>query len=123
MGNVVLAVDDPRRVVDLRGCLTRRGPHVTLAKRRPIEALLAQVAGLAPATLVLHGSMSGSDLRTVARATETEPRLSILLTGGVRRPLEELVALASGVTGYLPAGSPPDVVADTVNALASGAIL
>jgi DNA-binding CsgD family transcriptional regulator len=51
----------------------------------------------------------------VARATEGDPRLVVLLAGETRPELEELVALASGITGCLPAGSPPGAIADAVN--------
>jgi DNA-binding NarL/FixJ family response regulator len=123
MCTVIVGSDDPDRVAELRTCLLARGHDVIVSTRHPTERLVARVAGLTPATLVLQGTVSGSDLRTMARAVETEPRLSILLVGQAGRRLEDLVALAAGISGYLPAGARPDVIADTVNALDSGAIL
>jgi DNA-binding NarL/FixJ family response regulator len=92
-----------------------------------MEPLVARAVGLAPSVLVLDGGLSASDLRAVALGIEMEAareaRMAILVMGLAQPRLEDFVALASGISGYLPADSDAEVIADTVNALDSGAVL
>ena len=73
--------------------------------------------------LVLDGRLSGVELRAVARGIEIEPGIAVLVVGPLNPNVEVLVALASGISGYLPAGSAPEAIADTVDALCAGEVV
>jgi DNA-binding NarL/FixJ family response regulator len=94
-----------------------------VAELWPTEKLVACAVESEPAVLVLDGWLSGADLRTVARGIEVEPSIAVLVVGPLWPNIEVLVALASGITGYLPTDSKPEAIADTVGALYAGEVV
>jgi DNA-binding NarL/FixJ family response regulator len=88
-----------------------------------VTKLVAHAMELTPSALVLAGRLSGVELRTVARGIETEPGMAVLVVAPLHPRIEVLLALASGISGYLPPESDPKVVADAVSALCAGELV
>jgi DNA-binding NarL/FixJ family response regulator len=126
--------------VRVMGCTVILGPfggdraaalvdELTLRGRRVVQppgstpALLAEAVASKPSVVVLDGHPAALELRALAKGLETEPDVAVLVIGPLRPLVEVLVALASGVTGYLPPGTGPVVAADTVSALCAGEVV
>lgn len=92
--------------------------------------LVIQRAAASPsieAVIVLEARLEdpseADTLRAIADATEARPELAVVLLGSTDADVDMLVALASGVAGYLPAEASPSEVADAVVAVLAGAIV
>ena len=86
-------------------------------------ALLAEAVASKPAVMVLDGHPAAQELRALAQGLAAEPDVAVLVIGPLRPYVDVLVALASGVTGYLPPEVGPAVAADTVSALCAGEVV
>lgn len=106
----------------LHAVLVARGREVVVADP-PVERLVAITASRESSLLILKGGLSGQELRATAEAVDAQPHLATLVIGPLRPSSEVLVALASGVTGYLAAGTRPEVIADAVDAALAGPIV
>jgi DNA-binding NarL/FixJ family response regulator len=121
-GCVVVGCGDAERAAALERALTERG-HCVVAESSPPDRLVALAVESQAAALVLDGMPSGPGLRAVADAAASDPTVAVLVLGPLRPNLEVLVALASRISGYLPADSRPMVVADAVDALCEGELV
>ena len=72
---------------------------------------------------MLYGSLSSGALRSVSEAVECRPEFGAIVVGPLDPNVEVLVALASGFSGYLPAGSAPVAVADAVDVVLAGGMV
>jgi DNA-binding NarL/FixJ family response regulator len=86
----------------------------------PPQKLVALAVESGAAAVVLTGRPSGAVLRAVADAADRRPDLATLVVGPVQPAIDVLVALASGVTGYLRATTQAPAVADAVRAILEG---
>jgi DNA-binding NarL/FixJ family response regulator len=121
-GGVVVGCGDDHRTAALERALTERG-HAVVAEPWPSEELIALAVESQAAVLVLDGMPSGTALRALACATGADPEFTVLVLGPLRPNLDVLVALASRISGYLPADSEPAAVADAVDALCAGEVV
>jgi DNA-binding NarL/FixJ family response regulator len=121
-GCVIVGCGDDHRAAALERALSERG-HCVLAESWPADELVALAVESRAAVLVLDGLPSGSSLRAVADATEVDPDVAVLVLGPLRPNLDVLVALASRISGYLPADSEPAAVSDAVDALCAGELV
>jgi DNA-binding NarL/FixJ family response regulator len=119
---VVVGCGDDHRAAALERALTGRG-HSVVAESWPPDELVALAVDSRAAVLVLDGLPAGSSLRAVADATAADPDIVVLVLGPLRPNLDVLVALASRISGYLPADSEPAAVADAVDALCAGELV
>jgi DNA-binding NarL/FixJ family response regulator len=119
---VVVGRRDHDQLAGLQAELVARG-HDVVVLGWPVDRLIERAARSVPVVLVLAGDLSDRDLRAVARGVEKAPGLAVVMLGPMQRRLEVLVALASGVSGYLPADSDAATIADVVDALVSGVVL
>jgi len=119
---VVVGLDDAGQAMALTRVLGDRGREVVTVQW-PIERLVSDAVRAEAAVLVLGGALSAFDLRTVAHGVEDAPHLAVLVVGPRRPGVEVLVALACGIRAYLPPDSPPEAVADAVDALCAGGVV
>jgi DNA-binding NarL/FixJ family response regulator len=119
---VVVGCRDEHRAAALERVLTLRGRSVVI-ESCSVENLVALAVESEAAVLVLDGALPGSALRAVAHAAESTPGIAVLVLGPLRPNLEVLIALASRISGYLPADSSPEAVADAVDALSAGEVV
>jgi DNA-binding NarL/FixJ family response regulator len=85
----------------------------------PSEEVI-EFAADAAAAVVVGGFLSSDGLAAVADAVERRPELCVVVVGPIDPSLEVLVALASGVRGYLAESSEERWVADAVDAVLAG---
>ena len=102
--------------------LLARG-HRVVIEAWSTEKLVAHAVQLGPSVLVLGGRLSGADLRAIARGIEDAPGMAVLLVGPLEPRIEVMLAVASGVSGYLPQESDADVLASAVSALCAGDVV
>src|SRR5262245_30182851 len=106
----------------LAGVLAGRGREV-IAEQWSTASLVELTVDSRAAALVVDGRLAGADLRAIADGVRVSPGLNIVMVGPVRPNFEVLVALASGVSGYLPVDSGPEAVAGAVEALDAGGVV
>lgn len=119
---MILGHPDASWATGLPERLVARGYRI-IADSGSTEQLLTDAVESQPAVLVLDGRLPGPDLRAVARRVEREPGLIVLLVGPLLPHIEVLLALASGVSGYLSPESEPELIADAVSALCAGEVV
>lgn len=73
--------------------------------------------------VVVEGALGASALRAIADAGDLRRDLAVVVVGPIEPALDVLVALASGVRGYLPAHAAPAAMADAVAAVVAGDIV
>jgi DNA-binding NarL/FixJ family response regulator len=119
---VIVGRNEARETYKLPVLLTERG-RVVVTEKWPPERLVDFAVESGAGALVLHGPLSSGALRSVSDAVECRPELGAIVVAPVEPNVEVLIALASGFSGYLPAGSPPAAVADAVDAVLAGGMV
>jgi DNA-binding NarL/FixJ family response regulator len=100
--------------------LTAAG-HLSSTEPVSSEKLIALAVESVADAVVLAGPLSGMVLRAVADAVDQRPELAIVVVDPTAPAIEVLVAMASGVTGYLSTTTTePPAVADAVRAVLAG---
>jgi DNA-binding NarL/FixJ family response regulator len=102
--------------------LAERGYAVTTLDWPPQDVIGAFDAS-GEGTIVVDGLLPGIALRTIADAVTTRPGIGVVAVGPTEPNIEVLIALASGISSYLPAGTKPGAVADAVDALNAGEVV
>jgi DNA-binding NarL/FixJ family response regulator len=72
---------------------------------------------------VVEGPLSSVSLRAVSDALDVNPGLGFVVVGPVSPTHDVLVAVSSGVSGYLVAPSTPLLIADAVDAVLAGELV
>lgn len=110
-------------LTDIRRAVTRRG-YSSIAVAGPAAEVVTR-AGVSGdlAAVVVSGAPSADTLRAVSDATELRPALVVVLAGPTAHEVDMLVALASGVAGYLASPPSPVAVVDAIVGTLSGAII
>jgi DNA-binding NarL/FixJ family response regulator len=116
---VVIASRDDARADALTRALEARRP-VTVSATWPMEEALVSGAKLGAASVVLDGFPPSGGLRVIDELARGGHTTRVLVIGPAEPDVDVLVALASGVDGYLPAASHPALVADAVMTLLGG---
>lgn len=86
----------------------------------PPQKLVALAVESGAAAVVLSGRPTGPVLRAIADAADQRPELATLVVGPVQPPIDVLVALASGVTGFLRMTTQAPAVAEALRAVLEG---
>jgi DNA-binding NarL/FixJ family response regulator len=107
---------------ELQRILASRGQEVVL-ETSPIEDLVAYAVESRAAVLVMDGHVSGRVLRTITDALTTHREMAVLVVAPLEPRLDILVGVASGISGYLPASTRPEAIADAVEALMAGELI
>jgi DNA-binding NarL/FixJ family response regulator len=87
---------------------------------RDTAGLIALARESGASAVVLDGYPTSNGLRAIADAVDRQEKPRVLVIGPVVPRLDVLVAMASGVFGYVSAASEPGVIADAVDAVVSG---
>jgi DNA-binding NarL/FixJ family response regulator len=124
VGVATVAVQEalPIHGVGLRRALEQRG-LTTSTVAGSAEDVVRHACGSSPRVAVLHDTCHADTLRAIADAGAMRPDLSLVAVGPVTPEVDVLVALASGVAGYLPEQAPPAAVADAVVAVLAGDVV
>lgn len=124
MGEASVVVDGSGRgwSAGLRAALWARG-RVAIVEPWPAEKLISHAVDAGASVLVLRGLLSGNALRAVTEAAELQSEMAVLVVGPLEPRLDVLVAVASGVSGYVPADSSPEAIADATEALIAGELV
>jgi DNA-binding NarL/FixJ family response regulator len=94
-----------------------------MMESRPADELVGLASESGAGVLVLGGPLSGGALRAVTGAAELRSELAVLVVGPLEPRLDVLVAVASGVHGYVPSDSTPEAIADAAEALIAGELV
>ena len=116
---IVLGCAGAARAAALTNAVAGRCAHDVVAVW-PQERAVATGGDARTAVVVLDGPPTGTTLAAVSDATGSRRDLAVLVLAPLSPDLDVLVALASGVSGYLPADSEPATVAEAVVALLAG---
>jgi DNA-binding NarL/FixJ family response regulator len=119
---IVLTADGASGLPAVGEELAARGLRV-VAESWSKQRLVAYAVELGRSVLVLDGRLSGSEMRAIASGTEDAPGMAVLVVGPLEPRIDVLLAVASGISGYLPPGSDPDVLAGAVCALCAGEVV
>jgi DNA-binding NarL/FixJ family response regulator len=124
MGGGITAVvgSEGGQGVALARALAERGYAVTMLDWPP-QDVIGAFDSSGDGTVVLDGLLPGTALRTIAEAVVTRPGIGVVAVGPTEPNIEVLIALASGISSYLPTGSQPEAVADAVDALNAGEVV
>jgi DNA-binding NarL/FixJ family response regulator len=115
---VVIGRGDAVRAAELvRAIETRSAVVVSIC---PPDQAVAAGRDAGAAVVVLDGYPAAATLRAIADVTTARQELSVLVLGRLDPNIDVLVALASGVFGYLPDCSSAGAVAEAVAALLAG---
>jgi DNA-binding NarL/FixJ family response regulator len=109
-----------------RDALTRAlttGGLAAVVRDGPTDQVVAFAARSPAAAAVVAGPLSSVSLRTINDVTEAHPYLVVVVVGPVVPTYDVLVALASGVGGYLAEPSTPALIADAVAAAIAGELV
>jgi DNA-binding NarL/FixJ family response regulator len=116
---VVIGCGDEARAGELRCAIAARRA-VAVSRVWPAEHAVGAGRDPQTAVVVLDGYPAGPALRAIADITTQRRELGVLVLGPLEPSIDVLIALASGVFGYLPACSSPSAVAEAVGALMAG---
>jgi DNA-binding NarL/FixJ family response regulator len=118
-GEVFLGCGDDVGSGRLAEVLTARG-HQVLTDSGAAEKLVDLAVASDADILVLGGVLSGPALRAIAVSARNGDGMPVLVVGPPRPNIDVFVALASRVSGYLPAGSAAETIADAVEVVRAG---
>jgi DNA-binding NarL/FixJ family response regulator len=116
---VVIESTRSDRGTALEEALLSRG-RVLLTGHFDVDSMLLLLADAGESVVVFDGYPSASALRRVSDAVEGNPGLAVVVIGSVASSLDVLVALASGVSGYVAEPGEPAAVAAAVDGVLRG---
>jgi DNA-binding NarL/FixJ family response regulator len=119
---VVIGAIRPDRRRALEQSLSGRGWR--LLEAEPLAAnASAPRADLDVSAIIQVGYPSSRSLRMIADSVGRRPELGVVVLGPVEPGIDVLIAVSSGVSGYLPYESQPGVVADAIEVVARGEVV
>jgi DNA-binding NarL/FixJ family response regulator len=120
VGELVVAFGGRRR--DLKALAQRLEAHagISLTENSTSGSLVSFADRVGAAVVVFDGFPSNRDLREINDAVERRHDLGVVVIGPLAPRLDVLIALASGVSGYVPEPGAPAAVAQAIETVVRG---